>query len=90
MMIPELRLPDDFEQYGWEVEAKGYFTDSSVVLGDRVVEVAFYDPTRLAQDIAEDLADGRPFAARHLLVVESVTPASMAAAVAGAPRGFFD
>ncbi len=49
-------LPADFGDYAWEVEAKGVLMDVLVPVGDREVEVSFYDPVRLVQDLAEEMA----------------------------------
>ena len=50
--MPELILPIDFPSYEWEVESKGYFCDATVRVGGRTLMVTFFDPARLAQDIA--------------------------------------
>ena len=50
-MSIKLTLPEDFEDYAWEAEAKGVFWDTSARIGDREVTVTFYDPVRLSQDI---------------------------------------
>lgn len=89
-MEQQLLLPADFGDYAWEVESKGYFLDARVLIGSRHLAVSFYEPTRLAQDIAEELAAGRPFHATRLLVVASVTSESMRAALASAPLEFFE
>jgi hypothetical protein len=88
-MDRELILPTDFDDYAWEVESKGYFWDASVRIGVRVVPVAFYEPTRLAQDIADELAAGRAFTASRLIVLERVTLEGMRDAVARAPSELF-
>lgn len=88
-MARELILPDDFDEYAWEVEAKGYFSDAFVRVEETVLPVVFYEPTRLAQDVAEEIFAGRTFAATRLLVVAQVTEAAMRRAVAQAPPGMF-
>jgi hypothetical protein len=89
-MERELVLPTDFDDYAWELESKGYFTDAAVQIGDKHVGVSFYEPTRLSQDIAEELAAGRPFAISRLLVVERVTLENMRIAVTRAPAALFE
>jgi hypothetical protein len=79
---PALLLPDDFDDYAWEIEAKGYFGDVGVRLGDRIVNVTFYDPVRLQQEIESDLLAGRAFAVERLRVVSKVTRENMQAAIA--------
>lgn len=58
--------------------------------GGRVVDVTFYDPTRLAQDIAHEIAAGRLFTNARLLVLARVTPENMQAAIASAPSRLFE
>lgn len=86
----ELILPADFSDYAWEVESKGYFSEVDVRVGDKLVQVTFYEATRLAQDIAEELADDRTFTVSRLLVLERVTVENMRAAIARAPGKLFD
>lgn len=88
-MDRQLILPADFADYEWEVESKGYFTDAAVRIGQRDVPVIFYEPTRLAQDIDEDLTSGRNFFVARLFVVPRVTRESMLSAVAAAPEEIF-
>lgn len=84
-----LLLPEGYNEYAWEVEAKGYLWDACVELDGRVVAVTFYDATRLAQDVAEESIAGRVFAAKRLLVVPSVTQVHMEAAVKSVDPTFF-
>jgi hypothetical protein len=88
-MVRELILPPNYDDYAWEVESKGYF-DSAVRVGDSLISVTFYDPTRLQQEIAGDLEAGRPFTVKRLLVIELVTIENMQRAVAEAPSEFFE
>lgn len=80
-MEPMLKLPDDFEEYAWEVEAKGVFWDARVAVDGLELPVIFYDPARLAQDIEEDVGAQRSFAVRNLIVVRRVTIEEMTGAV---------
>lgn len=88
-MDRELVLPADFHDYAWEVEAKGVFWDASVRLGNVEVAVTFYDPVRLTQDLADELAERPAFELRRALVVPSVTEEHMRAAIDRAPLEFF-
>jgi hypothetical protein len=88
-MNRELVLPEDFDDYGWEVEYKGYF-DATVRVDDSLISVTFYDPTRLQQEITDDLEAGRIFTVKRLLVIERVTIDNMRSAVTGAPLDFFE
>lgn len=88
-MARELVFPPDFQEYAWEVEAKGVFWDATVRVGDLTLPVIFYDPVRLAQDVQEELAVRPAFVARRLLVVPAVTVENMRRAVSSAPTEFF-
>ncbi|MDO5079765.1 hypothetical protein [Buchananella hordeovulneris] len=88
-MDRELLLPTDFGDYAWEIEAKGVCWEVSVRVGDRLVAVTFYDPVRLAQDIAAELRGGAYPELRRVLVVPRVTAEQMRAAIARVPREFF-
>lgn len=88
-MEPELKLPDGFQDYAWEVEAKGAFWDATVRLEDLEVAVIFYDPVRLAQDVTDELAERPTFELKRVIVVRSVTEESMRVAIGRAPMGFF-
>ena len=68
----KLELPDDFDDYSWEVESKGWFDDAIAVFDGNRYRVAFYDQARLAQDIDEELDGSTVFFEPNLLVVKSV------------------
>ncbi|SEE94928.1 hypothetical protein [Jiangella alba] len=87
-MSPELRLPGDFPDHAWEVEAKGWFAAEVALPGGGTRTVTFYDPVRLRQDVEADLDAGRPVSITRLIVVERVTADLMARAVASLPGGF--
>ncbi|MBN9224252.1 MAG: hypothetical protein ABS63_08090 [Microbacterium sp. SCN 70-27] len=88
-MIPVLKLPDDFSDYEWEVEAKGVFWDAQVRCGSRSVPVSFYDATRLLQDARAELDRGTPFVLGRAIVVRMVNERAMREAVAAIPAEFF-
>lgn len=89
-MKPRLILPPDFSEYAWEVEFKGCFFGASVQIGDESFPVSFYDPSRLAQEIAEDISNGRPFMATRIIVVERVSTEEMTLAINELPSSFHD
>ncbi len=88
-MSIKLTLPEDFEDYAWEVEAKGVFWDTSTRIGDREVTVTFYDPVRLSQDIEEDLREHRVMELNRVLVIPRVTKQHMLEAADQASPEFF-
>jgi hypothetical protein len=89
-MTVQLRLPADFDNYAWEVESKGVFWDATAINEGREIPITFYDPARLAQDIADELLARRPLAIRNLVVLERVTAELMSAAVLTLPAEFFE
>lgn len=76
-----IKLPDDFDAYAWEVEAKGWFADARVSLSGKEYRLAFYDPVRLAQEIASEHENGCVFYEPNLIVVKTVTQSAMQHAV---------
>lgn len=76
-----LRFPDDFDEYAWEVELKGHFHDAVAECEGQTYRIAFYDSTRLGQDVESELQSGLAVMPANLVVVESVTPAAMEEAV---------
>lgn len=89
-MVRELVLPPGFDDLvAFEVESKGYL-DAAVRVDDSLIGVTFYDPTRLQQDIVDDLEAFRHFTVKRLLVIELVTIENMKWAVAEAPSEFFE
>ena len=76
-----LLLPEGFEEYAWEVEAKGYFSEAKLVLAGRQYRLNFIDPVRLSQDVATEFESGRIFFEPNLVVIPSVTRANMEKAV---------
>jgi hypothetical protein len=57
-------LPSDFDDHVWEIEAKGWFAAASVEFDGLVIDLSFYDPTRLMQDIELTLSTNRIFSKR--------------------------
>jgi hypothetical protein len=85
----ELVLPADFDDYAWEVASKGVFWDVSVRLEGVEVAVTFYDPVRLSQDVADELAERSVLSLRRVRIVPSVTEEYMQHAIQRAPIEFF-
>jgi hypothetical protein len=89
-MIRQLIFPPDFSDYAWEVESKGVFWGAAVRIDNSLIDVTFYEPTRLRQDIEADIEAGRLFTVKNLLVIEKVTIRNMQLAVSAAPEEFFE
>ncbi len=74
----ELRLPVDFGEDPWDV--RGCCTAELVHRGQLYV-VNFYDPTRLAQTIEDDLATDAAFFEENMIVVRTINRRSVEDAV---------
>lgn len=85
----ELILPSDFEDYAWEVEAKGVFWDAAVQVGGARFQVTFYAPERLTQDIVEELRERSSFELSRTIVLETVTEDQMRDAIRRLTSDFF-
>jgi hypothetical protein len=85
----KLKLPDDFEDYAWEVEAKGVFWDAHALVEDRDVPVVFYDRRRLAQDVEDDIREQHFAAIAHLIVIDRLTIEQMTDAMNQIDSSFF-
>jgi hypothetical protein len=71
-----------------ETEARGYLP-ATLSDGRREIDVVFYDPTRLAQDIEAEVRSRARFASPPIVVVPSVTRSAVEeAAQALADQGF--
>jgi hypothetical protein len=75
-----LELPVDFEDYGWEVEAKGCFSEARIIATGTRYRVNFFDQARLNQEIQDELARGQIFFQSNLVVLRAVTRANMESA----------
>jgi hypothetical protein len=77
----KIEFPEGFDEFEWEVEAKGWLQGVVVTIDRRRYKVTFYDPTRLAQDIEGELQERSVYLESNVLVVQSVTRANMQKAV---------
>src|SRR5579871_744585 len=81
---PQLIFSIDFDdRIAWEVEQKGFVEHVRIELPDkRVATVCFWDPTRLAQDLDNDIKRGQACIGEPgLIVIPRVTVENMKAAV---------
>ena len=94
MNHPVLFFTCDFdERAAWEVEQKGFFEHASVRLPNGVdIQVSFWDPIRLSQDLETDFGRGEIcFAELGLIIVPAVTVDNMKAAIAKLSKeGYFE
>jgi hypothetical protein len=68
----KLIFPYDFDDYAWEVESKGCFDGVQLEYQGKIYKLNFYDPIRLAQEIADELIAQNVFIEDNLLVIKSV------------------
>lgn len=78
----KLSWPKGFDEYAWEIESKGWFSDVTIILSGRSIKPIFYDPKRLEQDIADEIAEQGLFFESNLIVLERVTKENIENAVA--------
>ena len=76
-----LIFPDDFDDYAWEVEAKGWLNDVILETNGQKFRIMFYDLARLSQDIESALAINAAFVEKNVVVVPHVTRLAIEQAV---------
>ncbi len=76
-----LILPGDFDDYEWEVKAKGFFSEARLSVSGKRYRLTFYDPVRLSQETESEVQRGGPFFESNLVIVSSVTRCDMERAV---------
>ena len=76
-----LVLPCEFDDYEWEVKAKGFFSEARLSVSGKRYRLTFYDPVRLSQEIEDELKRGELFFELNLVIVSSVTRSDMERAV---------
>lgn len=78
----QLHLPDDFDAYAWEVEAKGWYPDAILIFDGKRYVLNFYDAMRLAQSVEGDVSQDSLFFEPNVIVIPVVTRAAMEQATA--------
>jgi hypothetical protein len=77
-----LIFPEGYEDYAWELESKGCFSEARLEFQGRRYRLTFYDPARLGQDIENELQRGGVYFEPNLVVVPAVTRQNMEKAAA--------
>lgn len=80
-MIYRVILPDDFDEYAWEVEKKGWFDSAYVEFDGLKIRLSIYDQTRLKQEVEYAISSARLFFEKNILVVSTVSRDSIEASV---------
>jgi hypothetical protein len=70
-------LPADFDDYEWEVKAKGWFSEARMSVSGKTYRLSFYDAVRLGQEIESELQRGSVFFEPNLVVIQAVTRSDM-------------
>lgn len=89
--MPEYRLefPQEFLEREFEYTAKGYASGVRICADHGCADITFYDPTRLSQDIDDEVPGDGYFACANLVVVPEVTREAITRAVASLEAGGF-
>lgn len=78
----KLELPDDFDDYSWEVESKGWFSLAVAEIDNNRYEINFYDPVRLSQEIESEFEyTSSVFYEKNLLIIPTVDRIHMEKAI---------
>ena len=77
----QLILPQNFDEYAWEVESKGWFSGARIRFEGKDYILTFYDAVRLVQEIEAEFLRGGVFFEPNLVVVKSLTRQNMEAAI---------
>lgn len=88
-LVYDLEFPDHLDGYEAEVEAKGYLEGVKVNRRGSVYELTIYDPVRLGQEVADEVAADGSFAVANLVVVDRVTREEISRAVERQSRSDF-
>ena len=80
MIDYKLALPNDFDDYAWEVESKGWF-EATAEFDNKRFTITFYDQARLSQVIADELESVPAFYESNLFVLKSVDRNNMERAI---------
>ncbi|EEF58378.1 hypothetical protein Cflav_PD6121 [Pedosphaera parvula Ellin514] len=81
-----LKWPDDFEDYAWQIESKGWFVGLEIIIDGKTLKPIFYDPARLSQDILEEISSAGFFVESFLIVIQQVTRETIERAIADLAR----
>ena len=77
-----IKWPDDFEDYSWQIESKGWFAGLEIVVDGKTLRPIFYDLARLSQEIAGEISSAGFFFEPFLVVIQRVTRETIESAVA--------
>ncbi len=81
-----LKWPDNFENYSWQIESKGWFVGLEINVGGKTLKPTIYDLARLSQDIAGEFSSAGYFFEPFLIVIQQVTRETIERAIADLAR----
>lgn len=73
----KLEFPEDFDDYEWEVESKGFLGNIQLQFDRQSYLISFYDKERLMQEIVDEIESNGFFFESNLIIIDSVTKANM-------------
>ena len=80
--IYEVSFPDYFDSYAGAIEAKGFFADVAVTVGELHYKPVFYDGVRLRQEYEDQFAHKAiAFSEPNLVIIPAVTRQNIEAAI---------
>jgi hypothetical protein len=74
-------FPDGFDDYAWEVQSKGWFSDVKLAVFGKQYRISFYDPVRLSQEIQDEILRGGVFFEPNVVVAQSINRQSVESAI---------
>lgn len=77
----EIVFPDYFDEYEWEVEAKGWITGIKIALEGRTSFATFYDRERLRQDVEDEVKLNNFMLLDKVIVVPKVNRKEIVSAI---------
>jgi hypothetical protein len=87
----ELVFPDYFDGDAGEIQAKGYFADLTVIVGDRRLRPTIMTLRRVAEESDIEFAEGRPcYFEPNVVIVPEVTRDRINAAIDELSRSGFE
>ncbi len=88
----KIKYPIEWDSYSeYEIECKGWLPGVELMLNDQIYQLTFYDPVRLAQDLADDIQSGKiAIVEKGLMVIPSITKENIIRAINQAvEEGYF-
>ncbi len=79
----EVVFPQDFEDFEWEIQSKGYFSDIIIINNGNRYLINFYDPVRFSQDVQSRIDCIGFFSEKNVAIIPMVTKENIILCVEG-------